>query len=83
MVASAPWQSWAMSVRSVYRWENPYHTGKWLAIYVVLWYTEHLIGFLVSKDLCHKYIYIDYVKAFLVRLYHLPCNKKQILSNIG
>ncbi|KAL2047929.1 hypothetical protein ABVK25_011198 [Lepraria finkii] len=23
VMASAPWQSWAMSVRAVYRWEDP------------------------------------------------------------
>ena len=49
VVASAPWQSWAMDVRSVYRWENPWITGKWLALYLVLWYTEHMMGFLVSE----------------------------------
>lgn len=48
VVASKPWQAWVMDVRSVYRWENPKKTGKWLAIYLVLWYTEHLIGFVVS-----------------------------------
>lgn len=48
VVASQPWQAWVMDVRSVYRWENPKKTGKWLAIYLVLWYTEHLIGFVVS-----------------------------------
>lgn len=45
--ASAPWQAWAMDIRSVYRWESPAKTGKWLALYVVLWYTQHLIAFLV------------------------------------
>lgn len=48
-VASAPWQLWAMSVRSVYRWENQYTTGKWLAIYIVIWYTEHIMAFVVSE----------------------------------
>lgn len=46
VMASAPWQSWAMKVRSVYRWEDPRTTGKWLALYVFLWYTEHIMGFL-------------------------------------
>lgn len=46
--ASAPWQAWAMDVRSVYRWEDPQTTFKWLATYVLLWYTDHLIGSLVG-----------------------------------
>jgi len=46
--ASAPWQAWAMDVRSVYRWEHPPTTLKWLAIYVFLWYTDHICGFLVG-----------------------------------
>lgn len=47
VMASAPWQAWAMDVRSVYRWEDPAKTGKWLLIYSVLWYTQHLTAFLV------------------------------------
>ena len=38
-----------MSVRSVYRWEDKYTTGKWLIFYIALWYTEHVMAFLVSK----------------------------------
>ena len=52
-MASAPWQVWFMNVRSVYRWENPKVTAKWLALYLVLWYTQHLMGFL--------YAYILYI----------------------
>lgn len=48
VTASAPWQSWAMSVRAVYQWENPRNTAKWLALYIFLWYTQHIMGFLVS-----------------------------------
>ena len=48
VMASAPWQIWAMEVRSVYRWEDPYRTGKWLALYMILWYTEHIGAFLWS-----------------------------------
>lgn len=46
--ASAPWQSWAMNVRSIYRWENPKKTAKWLALYIYLWYTQHVVTYLVS-----------------------------------
>ena len=42
-----------MDVRSVYRWENPWTTAKWFAAYVVLWYTDHIVGFL--------YAYILYI----------------------
>lgn len=39
-----------MEVRSVYRWENPLVSAKWLALYVYLWYTQHLFGFIVSSS---------------------------------
>ena len=42
-----------MDLRSVYRWEQPWTTAKWFAVYVVLWYTDHIIGFL--------YAYILYI----------------------
>ena len=48
LMASAPWQSWVMKVRAVYRWEDPKITGKWFALYIFLWYTEHMMGFFVS-----------------------------------
>ena len=48
VMASAPWQSWAMNVRAIYRWENPKTTGKWFALYLLLWYTQHVMGFLVG-----------------------------------
>ena len=53
VIASAPWQAWAMDVRSVYRWEQPWTTARWLAAYFVLWSTDHIIGFL--------YAYILYI----------------------
>ncbi|KAL2037723.1 hypothetical protein N7G274_009448 [Stereocaulon virgatum] len=53
LIASAPWQSWAMSVRAVYRWEDPKVTGRWLALYLFIWYTEHEMSFL--------YCYIIYI----------------------
>lgn len=80
-MASAPWQSWAMDMRSIYRWENPQTTFKWLAIYIFLWYTEHLMGFLVSyQHLCiPHYILISNVVA----IYHLPGVKKPLFPDIG
>ena len=37
-----------MRVRAVYRWENPLITAKWFALYLLLWYTQHIMGFLVG-----------------------------------
>ncbi|MCJ1310694.1 hypothetical protein MMC25_004360 [Agyrium rufum] len=48
VMASAPWQRWLLNVRAVYRWENPALTGKWFALWTVLWYTEHIMAFLWS-----------------------------------
>ena len=70
LMASAPWQSWAMKVRAVYRWEDPKTTGKWFALYIFLWYTEHMMGFFVSNpnlypqtsvNVQYQYIYITYI----------------------
>ena len=47
-IVSAPWQTWFMDVRSVYRWENPHTTGKWLALFLVLWYYNHVLNFLYA-----------------------------------
>ncbi|KAI4242910.1 MAG: hypothetical protein L6R40_003783 [Gallowayella cf. fulva] len=44
-IASAPWQAFFMDMRSVYRWEDPWNTAKWLAVYICLWYTQYLMGF--------------------------------------
>ncbi|MCJ1394472.1 hypothetical protein MMC18_007350, partial [Xylographa bjoerkii] len=52
-MASAPWQKWLMDVRTIYRWENPWRTGKWLAIYVVLWYSRFELAF--------AWVYIIYI----------------------
>ncbi|KAL8921570.1 MAG: hypothetical protein Q9172_003969 [Xanthocarpia lactea] len=45
-MASAPWQAFLMDMRSVYRWEDPLNTSKWLAVYLCLWYSQHLMGFI-------------------------------------
>ena len=46
-MTSAPWQTWAMHVRKVYRWEDPTETAKWFATYLVLWYTQRIVTFIV------------------------------------
>ncbi|KAI9760674.1 MAG: hypothetical protein M4579_001538 [Chaenotheca gracillima] len=48
VMASAPWQAWVLHVRRVYRWEDTMETGRWFAFYLVLWYTQHIMGFLES-----------------------------------
>lgn len=42
VVASAPYQKWLVDIRSIYRWERPWRTAKWLAIYTVIWYYRTL-----------------------------------------
>ncbi|KIW29708.1 uncharacterized protein PV07_05498 [Cladophialophora immunda] len=51
-ITSAPWQSFLVNVRHIYMWETPRRTAKWLALYCILWYTQHIVGFL--------YFYIIY-----------------------
>ncbi|KIW98622.1 uncharacterized protein Z519_00283 [Cladophialophora bantiana CBS 173.52] len=51
-ITSAPWQSFLVNVRHVYMWKSPRRTAKWLALFCVLWYTQHIVGYL--------YFYIIY-----------------------
>ncbi|EXJ75767.1 uncharacterized protein A1O5_00274 [Cladophialophora psammophila CBS 110553] len=51
-ITSAPWQSFFVNLRHVYMWKSPRRTAKWLALFCVLWYTQHLVGYL--------YFYIIY-----------------------
>jgi hypothetical protein len=48
VLISEPWQAWFMSVRQVYLWEDPKRTGKWFMLFWVLWYTEHIMGFVYA-----------------------------------
>lgn len=47
-VATAPWQSWLMSLRSIYLWEDPWATGRWLALYLFLLKTCYIPTFFYS-----------------------------------
>ncbi|KAL6722141.1 hypothetical protein ACLMJK_001248 [Lecanora helva] len=71
LLASAPWQSWLVDVRAVYRWENPRTTSKWLAIYLVLWYTQHMMGFL--------YAYVIYI---VVKNRYFPTHVSSIRDSL-
>lgn len=68
IMASGPWQIWFMDIRSVYRWEDPVRTARWLALYLALWYkgsliplflepfsreTEHIMGFFFAFVICY------------------------------
>lgn len=44
-ITSAPWQSFLVNVRQVYTWEDPKCTTRWLALFCILWYTEHIMGY--------------------------------------
>jgi hypothetical protein len=52
-MSSAPWQAWLIDVRRVYIWEDPRQTNKWMMLFWILWYTEHIMGFF--------YAYIVYI----------------------
>jgi hypothetical protein len=45
IVTSAPWQEWFLTVRRVYRWEDPSTTLRWLALYIVCWYNAKMVAF--------------------------------------
>ncbi|KAL9111637.1 MAG: hypothetical protein Q9227_003910 [Pyrenula ochraceoflavens] len=52
-MVSQPWQAWWVSSRSLYRWEDPLRTARWFALYVYIWYTDHVVGFF--------YAYVIYI----------------------
>ncbi|KAL0258625.1 hypothetical protein SLS55_006122 [Diplodia seriata] len=47
LMASAPWQSYFLKLRDIYRWENPAKTGRWLAIFVFLWVADYVFTFIL------------------------------------
>jgi len=48
IAVSGSFQQWIMSIRQIYRWEDPYRTGRWFALYIFLWYTQYIMTFLYS-----------------------------------
>ncbi|KAF2743486.1 hypothetical protein M011DRAFT_471419 [Sporormia fimetaria CBS 119925] len=48
LIASAPLQEWAMTIRRVYRWEVPSETAKYLVIYLTLWFFNLLLPGAIS-----------------------------------
>ncbi|KAI9779482.1 MAG: hypothetical protein M1835_004689 [Candelina submexicana] len=71
VMASGPWQEWLMQVRMIYRWENPPKTAKWLVVYLVLWYTQHMMAF-----------FYGYVLYTVVRNYYFPTDIKALRKSI-
>lgn len=47
-LVTAPWQAWFMDIRTVYRWDNPVRTMRWLLIYLAIWWTQHMIAYIVA-----------------------------------
>jgi len=47
--ATGPWQDWMIDLQSIYRWENPKRTGKWLLAYLFFLFTNHMAVFFVSR----------------------------------
>ncbi|KAF2157389.1 hypothetical protein K461DRAFT_215317, partial [Myriangium duriaei CBS 260.36] len=45
LIATSPWQSWFLSMRQLYRWENPRKTAKWAVIWFVIWYMDYVMTF--------------------------------------
>ncbi|KAI5813247.1 hypothetical protein BZA77DRAFT_322163 [Pyronema omphalodes] len=44
-IASSSWQRWFLHIRDVYRWKDPNETFRWLALYIFLWSTSHVVAF--------------------------------------
>lgn len=45
-ITSTPWQAFFMDVRQVYMWTDPRRTIRWAIIFWILWYTQHIVGYL-------------------------------------
>ncbi len=44
-ITSADWQAFLLGIREVYMWKDPKRTGRWLALFLVLWYTQHIMAY--------------------------------------
>ena len=41
---STPYQTLLMTIRRIYRWDNPSETATYLVAYVILWLMNYMIG---------------------------------------
>ncbi|PNS16548.1 hypothetical protein CAC42_282 [Sphaceloma murrayae] len=48
LIATAPWQAWVLSLRAMYRWEDPRKSARWAAIWFLIWYSDHVMTFILS-----------------------------------
>ena len=48
LIASSPWQTFFLSLRSLYLWEDPARTKKWLAIWLFIWYMDYVVTFILT-----------------------------------
>jgi len=48
LIASSPWQTFFLSLRSLYLWEDPAKMKKWLAIWVLVWYLDCIVTFILA-----------------------------------
>jgi hypothetical protein len=48
LIASSPWQTFFLSLRSLYLWENPAKTRKWLAIWIFVWFFDYIVSFILA-----------------------------------
>ncbi|KAH0366454.1 hypothetical protein KCU65_g5354, partial [Aureobasidium melanogenum] len=48
LIASSPWQTFFLSLRSLYLWENPAKSRKWLAIWLLIWYLDYCVTFILA-----------------------------------
>ncbi|KAG9670625.1 hypothetical protein KCU95_g17305, partial [Aureobasidium melanogenum] len=47
LIASSPWQTFFLSLRSLYLWEDPAKSRKWLAIWLLIWYLDYCVTFIL------------------------------------
>ncbi|KAE8441809.1 hypothetical protein EG329_004262 [Mollisiaceae sp. DMI_Dod_QoI] len=45
IIVSAPAQTLMLEVRRIYRWEDPWRTGRIMALYIFLWHISHIMTF--------------------------------------
>jgi len=51
IIVSAPVLTFLSDVQHIYRLKDPIRTGRWMALYFLLWYISHLVTFFVDDFL--------------------------------
>lgn len=59
LVASAPLQTFIMTARHIYRWENRKETAIYLAVYIFLWISDLILPGMV-RIISHFHTSTDY-----------------------